>query len=497
MKKIKFLSLVIAVIIIISSFFTLTTSAATSVLSFSANTVNVGDKVTVTVSVKGSDISGVDLSVSYNSDILRYDSGATSGGAGSLKIVELILPTVNSKSYSLSFTALKAGSSQISFNGTVAEGDNAADVSVGASATLSVINKVLSDNANLKSLRLGVGTLSPAFSPDITTYDVLIPNSATKCLVYATTADPDATLDVEGSSTMEVGANKRVVVVTAPNGTQKSYTINITRSDLPDGETPPTESDVTSDTLSTTLESANYVVATDISSIQMFKGFTATTALYNGVDVPVAIDNDGNFKIYYLKSADSEALIPCTLDNETNTFKKLKYITQGEYTYIVTEFPKGKEIDDKYYRITAKISDFDIECYANQSSELNDFYYIYCFANDRYGVYRYDSRENTIHRYPEFKLTDATTDTNVKDLNFLDKFASLPTNSKLMVACLFVAIVVAITLIILIIIKLIHNRNDNLIFEDEDDDLDFENVSFDNDFLISSNDNSFDKDEDE
>ncbi len=491
---IKFIAVFLIVFTTIFSVFSVDIFAAKATISFNKSTVNVGDNVSVTVNISGNGITAADITLAYNPDILTYSSGAESGGAGNVRILDIMgMEIINSKSYTIVFKAEKAGSCQISVSAVVSEGNPAVDSETGASATLNVVNKTLSSNANLKSLRLGVGVLSPAFSPNVTNYDVLIPNSATKCLVYATTADPDATLVVEGSSTMEIGANKRVVIVTAPNGTQKSYTLNITRSDQPDDAT----SEISS--LSTTLDESNYVVATDISSVQMFKGFTASTALYNGVDVPVAVDNGDNFKIYYLKSADSDVLIPCTLDNETNTFKKLKYITQGEYTYILAEFPSDKTVSGNYYPITAKISDFDIECYAEQSSELTDFYYIYCFVDEHFGIYRYDSRENTIHRFPEFKLIDVNADSDVKELGLLDKFASLPTNSKLMVVCLLVAIIVAIALIVLLIIKLINNKKDNLEFED-DEELDFENITFDNDFLITQNeevnDSSLDENED-
>lgn len=498
-RIIKFSLTFTFVFALILSMFSFQTSAANATIAFSSNTVNVGDSVNVTISVSGDTMTGADLSISYNSEILTYVSGADNGGAGLVKIVDMTMEAIKSKSYTISFKAQKAGSAQISVSGAVSDGIPASDVSVGASATLNVINKELSSNANLKSLRLGVGELSPAFSPDVTTYNILIPNSATKCLVYATTADSDATLVVEGSSTMQVGANKRVVIVTAPNGTQKSYTLNITRSEQPDGDS--SVSDVSSSSLSTTLDSSNYVVATDISSVTLFKGFTASTALYNGVDVPVAVDNGGNFKIYYLKSADSDVLVPCTLDNETNTFKKLKYITQGEYTYILTEFPVDKSVSANYYPITAKISDFDIECYAEQSSELTDFYYIYCFVDEHFGVYRYDSREGTIHRFPEFKLLDSAADSEIKELSIIDKFASLPANSKIMVLCLIVAIILAIALIVLLIIKLVQNDKDNFDFDNEDEEIDFENITFDNDFVISpqvdDSDNSLDKNENE
>lgn len=481
------------VLAVIFSFFSFNISAASAVLSFSKSTVDVGDSVTVSVTVKGNNLTGADLNITYAQDVLTYVSGADSGGAGALKIVDMTLAEETSKSYSVTFTAAKAGACQISVSGYVSDGIPASDIEVGASATLNVVNKVLSSNANLKSLRLGVGELSPAFSPDITTYDVLIPNSATKCLVYATTADSGATLTVEGSSTMQVGYNKRVVIVTAPNGAQKSYTLNITRSDQPDATEDTSSASSDASSLQTSLDELNYTVATDISSVTLFKGFEISSALYNGIDVPVAIDKDANYKIYYLKSPDSEELVPCILDNEKNTFEKLKYVTLGENTYIFEDFPDDKTIDGNYYTVSAKVFDYTLSCYANSDTKLSDFYYVYCFSNDRFGIYRYDSRENTLQRYPEFVLTDITdNDTDSKD-DIISKFNTLKPNAKIMVVALLVAIIIAIALIVLLIIKLLNRKG----FEDFDeefdqeepenqkfDDEEFESVSFDDNFIL-------------
>lgn len=483
-KNLKFIIVLATVLTIVCSLFSFEAFAASAVIGFSKNTVDVGDSVTVSVSVKGNNMTGADLNITYNQDVLTYVSGADNGGAGVLKIVDMTLEEATSKSYSITFKAAKAGSAQISVSGAVSDGIPATDVSVGASATLNVVNKVLSSNANLKSLRLGAGQLSPSFSPDVTTYNVLIPNSATKCLVYATTADANATLEVEGSSTMQVGANKRVVIVTAPDGTQKSYTLNITRSDQPDADTSSTTSlDSSTSSLGTSLDGAQYNIATDISSVKLFNGFKASTALYNGIDVAVSTDSEGIYKIYYLKSPDSEELIPCILDNENNTFVRLKYVTQGENTYIFEDFPEDKLVPDDYYTVTAKIFDYNLKCYADSNTKLADFYYVYCFSNDRFGVYRYDSRENTLQRFPELVLADAgDSDTSDSGNDIISRFMSLKANAKIMVVCLIVAIIIAIALIVLLIIKLF-NRNNDIGFDDDLED-DFESVSFDDDYLI-------------
>jgi hypothetical protein len=45
----------------------------------------------------------------------------------------------------------------------------------------------------------------------------------------------------------------------------------------------------------------------------------------NEQDVAVAVDSMNNYKIYYLKSKDSDELKPYTLDETNNNFIKLLY----------------------------------------------------------------------------------------------------------------------------------------------------------------------------
>ena len=502
MKKIyKVLSLFLVAIIVLTTIVCINVSAATrAVISFNKKDFSLNEELVATVTVNADEnMQALQFTLNYNQDIIQFVSGdSSSGGAGVIKVVH---PVGNSSKATLTFRfkAIKAGSASISMSDSSYVNFDEQQIAVppqGGSVNVKTKDSSVSSNANLKSLRLGVGTLNPAFSPNVTTYNILIPNSATQCLVYATTEDSNATFDVEGSSTMKIGLNKRVVIVTAPNGTQKSYTLNITRSDVADDTesiTSSTTSETTSGTtsLTTSMDSVNYTIATDISSVKLFKGFSISTAMYKGSDVAIATDEDGNYKIYYLKSPDSEELIPCLLDNETNTFEKLKYVTIGENTYIFEEFPEDKTVSSNYYSASAKIYGHQVKCYADNNTKLADFYYVYCFSNNRYGVYRFDSKEETLQRSPDFVLSDFTDDTgsDAKD-NIFTRFSSLKGNAKIMVLCLLIAILIAIALIILLIIKIFRKSD----YDDFDEDLnedfedEFESVTFNEDFVLEKED---------
>jgi hypothetical protein len=97
----------------------------------------------------------------------------------------------------------------------------------------------LSGNNNLSSLVVSAGELVPAFDAAILNYDVAVPNTTADTTVTGTVEDSTAALTIIGapaisgvpspSILLAVGPNSIPIVVTAGNGTPKTYTVMITR----------------------------------------------------------------------------------------------------------------------------------------------------------------------------------------------------------------------------------------------------------------------------
>ncbi len=468
MKKILKSSLsLLFVLLLVLSMFSFSAFAAGSSVSLSKSSVTVGSEVKATITFNpGEAMYSIQSAINYNSAVLEYTSGTASGGAGTLQLVES--PSgETSVSYTLTFKAIAAGSASISLADCryATLGNNGAEEKglTGASANVSVKDVTLSANANLKSLRLSAGTLSPAFSANVTTYSVTVDNSVTTCKITAVAADSSAKVQVTGSSNLKIGTNTRSVIVTSASGAQKTYTINITRNEV----------DENASKLITNVDGAELTVSTDISAVTMFNGFTASTADYNGVQVAVASDANSLYKIYYLKAADSEALVPYTYNEETQTFEKVVYFTQGVYTYIVEEFPADLVLPNNYYQTTAKINEIDLTCYANSS--LTDFYYFYAFNGVDYAYYRYDVKEANFQRYPDLTLTPVVEEKPKKELpdSIIKRFLMLTTNAKVVIILLSVVLVLGFVLIIMLFIRLISN----IVSHKKDGD--FEELGFD------------------
>lgn len=490
MKKI--ICLLISFVIVISlvmSGTVNTMAAGSSTMSFSSKQVKVGDSVSVTVKINTTEkMYAQGFVLKYEpSDVLEFVGGDGSGGAGVLR-VEGNADETTSASFTFNFKAKKAGSCYISTaDMTYVTGELEEIAITNQGANLTVTDASLSANANLKSLSLSDGKISPAFSASTTSYSATVDKGVTSCKIYATAADAGAKVAVAGGSNLKVGKNYCSVTVTAPNGTQKVYKITITRSEVSSEDE--TSSDEASaekgknpnievkETLGTQIDGNDYYVAKTLEGVTLPGGFSQSTVQYNGEDVTVAVDEGQNFSLYYLGTKDSETIEPYTYDMDANVFTKLSYLKQGEYFYIFAPIPDGFTVPEDYYTTNTEISGFNVACYSSSEQELASFYYVYCFNGKEYGFYRYDSTEKVLQRYPEMKMEkiDVLVEENDGE-DFMSRFNSLTSNGKVIVIGIGVAIIGILALIVLIIIKLLHRQNDAEVFSNLNYTEKFDNI---------------------
>jgi hypothetical protein len=89
---------------------------------------------------------------------------------------------------------------------------------------------IKSNDATLQTLTAEPGTLYPVFSAEETEYAVEVPFETTTITLTATATHSEAEVDGDtGEQALNVGENPFAIVVTAEDGTQKTYTIVVTR----------------------------------------------------------------------------------------------------------------------------------------------------------------------------------------------------------------------------------------------------------------------------
>jgi len=116
---------------------------------------------------------------------------------------------------------------------------NGAGTTYGAVVTFST----LSNDATLSGLSLSSGSLNPTFASATTSYTASVPNSTETISITPTTNQANATLRVNttivtsGSASanffLNIGDNAQHVVVTAQDGSTKTYTVTVNRAKTP------------------------------------------------------------------------------------------------------------------------------------------------------------------------------------------------------------------------------------------------------------------------
>ena len=102
-------------------------------------------------------------------------------------------------------------------------------------------NYVASSNANLKSLAINQGTVSPRFSENVTDYIVYLPYESISSTFTAEGTKADAKAQGVANGTIQKlveGINKTTVVCTAEDGTKKNYNITVVVMPRYDGTVP-------------------------------------------------------------------------------------------------------------------------------------------------------------------------------------------------------------------------------------------------------------------
>ncbi|MBQ5910899.1 MAG: cadherin-like beta sandwich domain-containing protein [Clostridia bacterium] len=477
MKALKrIISLVVAVALVLS-LLTFSASAAGSSLAFSANQLKIGDTLTVTArfSTTSSDkMYGLEGYITYNPKIIEYVSGDNCNllTDGKVKIVLTSAGKTNLEQ-SLTFKAVAAGSSVIALENLVyVNVDDQQKTLEGSSAPITVINQSseASANANLKGLAVSSGTLTPKFNPDVTEYTVTIANDVTELWVSAAKADEKATFTVEGSKDMKVGLNKRVIVVTAENGTVKKYTVTITRLDA-NGQIPETEqTEEPLNNLSEVIvdEQEMYIVE-DFADTELPKGFNVIEYAFNGKTIPAL--SDDNYVLLMLRLPDNSASGFYVYD-KNGVFTKLIAVNVGGQDFYILpteEAPHGYSAVNDF-----KIGEITVPAFKSDKVGLGDFAIVYAKGpSGKTGYYCYDTVEQTMQRLSTLAIEDAEEDTESvpeepENTDLVSSFIELNANGKIVVITIIAVIVLLIAAIVILIIKIVNSGKEEL-DEDEDD----------------------------
>src|SRR5574344_1509522 len=256
-------------------------------------------------------ITGYTLSPTFSSGVTNY----TLTVPNSVSSVD-VTGTATSSSATVSGTGTKSlsvGSNTATVTVTAEDGTTKETytVTITREAGSSVTK---SSDSSLKSLSVTGYTLSPAFNTSETSYSMSVGSSVTGITVSGIANDSKATVTVTGNNNLVAGNNVVKVTVTAEDGSQKIYTINVTKASSNTGgsTTVPTTNKGTTTTTSKSTNNYLKQLSTNDGTlsptfIKITSNYSITvpydktsldlTALVENSGATVAISGNSNFKV--------------------------------------------------------------------------------------------------------------------------------------------------------------------------------------------------------
>lgn len=319
----------------------------------------VGDTVTITVSVPNVNTASVTANV----------SGVVSGN---IKVVGGDLSgSVSTYSKSEKFKCEKEGEIKVSISGDSSAVLRGGYVDVGAYASVKVSSKktettsndnkqdtskqdnsktsTKSNNTNLSNLGIKPNDFT-GFKTNKTSYDVTVPNDVEKVTVYATAQDKKASIKGNGTQKLNVGKNTLNVVVTAEDGTQKTYTINVTREEGNSESDNKNETNSTA-TENTTTESVSEEKNSDLKSLNI-KGYTLNPTFSPDV-YEYKVDVSGDVSSLDIETEGANHSVNVDIVGNEN-------LTDGENTITILVYNEETK-QNSTYQITVNKTSADVD----------------------------------------------------------------------------------------------------------------------------------------
>ncbi len=381
--------------------------AASVKVSTTSTTVEVGSEFTATVSFSSSDTLGsYDIYLMYDSSVVEFQEAADSeGGNGAIHLIGIPYPE-KSYSHAVKFKAIKAGSTNLTVRVDMAIDGDGNDMDVSLSTGKVTVNapREASKDATLSSLKIGDGKFTPDFSSNVTEYSMNVSADTDALTISATPNSQYAKVSVKDNSLSE-GENTVRIVVTAENGSQKTYYIHVnkaaaTPTPSPEPTATPTETPIPTQGVTVPAkhiavdDSGNASVkeeeltVSDVITAEIPVGFDKTTATVSGVTVEALRLNDGDVTLIQL--SDGSLYV---YDSENSSCTKYQTASTAVRNFRIG-FADESIIPEGYVLTSVQIAGEAFPAYANSADSV----FVLVFVEGT-TWYSYDTQDGTFQRY--------------------------------------------------------------------------------------------------
>ena len=477
-------------------------AAGTARVSIGSASGTVGDTVSIDVAISASSgIGGATIYVSYDPSILALSGSSSNSGTAMVSFMDE--STASSQSKTITFKIIGAGTSSLNVIGDSKVIDidmQAGSISKSSgSVTASAPASYSSDNT-LSSLQISPGVLSPAFSPDVTTYTTSVGADCASLTVSAVPNDSKATVSVSGKR-MDPGFNTTTITVTAENGSKRTYTIKTTKetnsasnennqatgSDSSNGSTDnnndiPDVQDPNSEAIqepNITVDNAEYKIVSANDEHPLPDGYTPTEYDYNGTKVSAGVGIDTGVTIVYLESTDGKGESGYYVyDSVRKTFSQFVEVSQPQFTYCILAIDEASmELPEGYDVGRTVINGKEVDALLDRTGNYALFYGV--SSTGETGWFRYNVNDGTIQGYAGYNMADEQViNTNTKTADSDKAFNTVSSYIFVILAVLAVVIIALIVVVIALSIKLSKSKKAFVGAMDgyEDEDIDEEDL---------------------
>lgn len=379
MKK-KLFSILISLCLVLVPFKVFAANASISLSG--GNSAVVGSTITVNVTLSSS------VGIGSWEYLINYDSSRLQLISGNTKVVDYsqVSGGVKSKTYTLKFKALKSGAATVSVGSyeMYSYSDEAAmNVSAG-SKTIKIITQAeleasYSKNNNLSSLSVNGYEITPAFDKNTLEYKVELPASVENIDVAATAEDSKSKISGTGSLQVAEGDNKFEIVVTAENGSTKTYVL--------------VASVVDENPIKVTVSKKEYTLIKRASLLTKPELFTETTVKINDLDIPAFYNETAKITLVGLKDTEGNVSLFVYDNDKYYQYKELRF------SNVVLMLLDNSNKVNYFNKADVTINDIKYDCLKSNKKSKFSLFYGMNLINGEKGYYLYEETEQTLQKY--------------------------------------------------------------------------------------------------
>lgn len=400
-----------------------TVKAANGSINISGgSSVIVGNKITVTVTLSsGTAIGSWEMQLNYDKSYLQLLSSSAEAGGTYMVNVTTSTSGVKSKSYTFTFKALKSGNTRVSISSYDVYDNNMNGMSISAGSksirimTQQELEATYSKDNNLKGLSVEGYELDKEFNKDTLEYSVNVPTGTTSVKINATKNDSKASVSGAGEVTVTEGLNTIPIIVTAQNGSEKTYTLTVNVEDQ--------------NPINVTVKGSTYTVVKNSLLLTAPNTFIETKININNFEIPAFINNAANITLVGLKDNAGTVTLYEYKNGEYQAYHEMNL-----KNLILIPVAFNKKLD--YNKTTIEINGEKVEAY--KYSNKSDFVIINAtdLTTGKTNLYLYDSKNNNAVIFDEAFINE----TNETINNYMNVIIILASVTGVMLLFIFILI---------------------------------------------------------